>query len=287
MFRWERLVTHPLPSAATHITAEGQFINVSTSMDSLQTFFATEDGLQLISSDSSPRNSWQHLPFTLQTNSSTVSSSPSRPKIPLDLALLSDKERGLACLLCQHVHHGLTRISHAPLMTATLSRSIMRLRDGLVSPRWLQQPRPGVLVEHKLGSTADGTIFSINILDRPAHRLLSYLETLVQCDTQRPVDEGAWVALRKASDPDVYDQRLMASTHVNGDVLLNFLGRGAKARLEVRLVEAEERLQCGESTMIKLFKDVRASTPDHADIFGNEDVDGVLGWVRKVLAPVL
>jgi hypothetical protein len=191
--RWERLVTHVVPSAATHITADASFISVSTMMDSLHTFHHSENHLQLVSSDNCPRRSWQHVPFTLQLDT-TAPGSGSTSSHLLHLALHSDKDARLAVLLRRHPTNHLTRTSHEPLMHATLPRSLLRLRHPRVAPTWADAaPRrraAGVLLGAPfLGTSADGAVFAIDILDRPALRLLRFLEALARVPPEENHDD--------------------------------------------------------------------------------------------------
>ncbi|KAL1615403.1 hypothetical protein SLS54_009057 [Diplodia seriata] len=210
---------HDLPSAGLYVTTEAPFICVSTACDSLiilkvehdpQDRTANSMRFELLFSDRQARDTSFHLPLDVphiskkratdipdgsadgftssglggaHRNGFAKPSSPSAPSS--NLVLVADKAGSLTLL---HLPRRRTQQTAAPtLLEASLPRSVMRLRRGLIRPT-LQYHRNnqsqdcgapnGVLVNDIIGAASDGTLFGISLVDEKAWRLLRLLQNL-------------------------------------------------------------------------------------------------------------
>ncbi|KAB2577972.1 hypothetical protein DBV05_g3334 [Lasiodiplodia theobromae] len=209
---------HDLPSPGLYVTTDAPFIYVSTACDSLIILKVEHDlqdrtpnsmKFELLFSDRQARDTSFHLPLDVpQISKKKVTNTPygafdglgsgglgdghsygfakpSSPSAPSsNLVLVADKAGSLTLL---HLPRRRTQQTAAPtLLEASLPRSVMRLRRGLVRPT-LQYHRnqsqsftaaSGVLVNDIIGAASDGTLFGLSLVDEKAWRLLRFLQNL-------------------------------------------------------------------------------------------------------------
>ncbi|KAH7051991.1 mono-functional DNA-alkylating methyl methanesulfonate N-term-domain-containing protein, partial [Macrophomina phaseolina] len=214
--RIQQVGEHDLPSPGLYVTTEAPFIYVSTACDSLIVLKADHDKstnsmtFELLFSDRQARDTSFHLPLNVPQisnrprNEATGAAAdqfisnvfdgthnnglfaPSRsPETPsTNLVLVADKAGSLTLL---HLPRKRTHQTAAPtLLEASLPRSVMRLRRGLIRPT-LQYHQShsqgaiaarGVLVNDIVGAASDGTLFGFSLVDERAWRLLRFLQNL-------------------------------------------------------------------------------------------------------------
>ncbi|KAF4301921.1 Cleavage/polyadenylation specificity factor A subunit [Botryosphaeria dothidea] len=214
--RIQQVGEHDLPSPGLYITTEAPFIYVSTACDSLVILKADHDrsensmAFELLFSDRQARDTSFHLPLNVpqvskkQTTEASGDAldelisdgvdgthnhgffpSSKTPETPsTNLVLVADKAGSLTLL---HLPRKRTHQTAAPtLLEASLPRSVMRLRRGLVRPTLqyhqnnAQGPSTaaGVLVNDIIGAASDGTLFGFSLVDERAWRLLRFLQNL-------------------------------------------------------------------------------------------------------------
>ncbi|KAF2201275.1 hypothetical protein GQ43DRAFT_41412 [Delitschia confertaspora ATCC 74209] len=142
------------------------------------------------------------------STSSQPASTQQKPT-PSTLVIVADKRCSVAALLHPPIR---TFQSSAPtVFEASLSRSITRLHRGNIRPPW-RRPTPvnpsasnatssrpslyssrsatepmfsGVLVDDIIGTSTDGSVFSLSILEPPAFKLLKVIENLIRMKKER------------------------------------------------------------------------------------------------------
>ncbi|KAH9826080.1 Mono-functional DNA-alkylating methyl methanesulfonate N-term [Teratosphaeria destructans] len=194
-----------------------------------------------------------------------------RPDLPggptgTGLALLATREQSIVGITCDAPDNTVpTHATSAELLfEADLPRSITRLRQSDLRPRWKDGPPDGVVVDNIIGSAPDGALFGIALLDERLWKRLSWLQRLCEWDAelsphshQTPPycasdenyageDRALPVGLAAGGDGD---HGVILRTHVpkrndkhiNGDVLVRLLKRGGSEKLKSMIMEAAER----------------------------------------------
>ena len=138
---------------------------------------------------------------------------------------------------------------------AQLPRSLTRVRQGNIRPRWRARPPSGVLADGIVGVAADGSLMGISILDESLWRRLFWLQRL--CEWSEKVSAHSAECQSYGVDEDDFDGEerglptglsgeagdeiaLIPETrhlrpehdmHIDGDVLARLLKRGGAETL--------------------------------------------------------
>ena len=143
------------------------------------------------------------------------------------------------------------------LFEAQLPRSLTRLRQAAIRPRWKPTPPAGMSGNHILGCSADGSIVGIALLDEELWRRLSWLQRLCEwSELLSPlswgapvysVGEGTYarnerllpVGLHKGGGGEVAmrtERERVGDGHVDGDVLARLLKVGDPVGVLTRIL---------------------------------------------------
>jgi hypothetical protein len=266
--KWERCCEpFLLASPGTFITVEGPFILVSTMEDSLMTLRfgegSAEDGepaarLVLVHTEPRAETAVSHLGLDLSTRSSTESQ-------PDRLALVSTKDRRIIGLTSASPAHMAHRQSSAAsiLFEARLPRSITRLRQSDIRPKWKAAPPEDVIIDNVIGCCPDGALMGIAIINEKLWKRLSWLQRLCEwhqdlcphthvtppytasddvgyAREERPMPIG----LSSEGDADVLLRTNVpreSDRHINGDILVRILERGGGELLNKMIQDAAEK----------------------------------------------
>ncbi|KAK3681163.1 hypothetical protein LTR37_020985 [Vermiconidia calcicola] len=271
--KWEQLCApFKIASPGIHLSTNGMTVYISTNDDSLVTLELVsrleggapanpEYDFELVAQTTAPRpdTSLHHLVPELQNLSDDSTSQSS-------ISLTTTKHNQLLGLK----HSFFTHANSAEILfEARLPRSLTRVRQCNIRPRWKASPPAGVLVDNIIGCAADGTLMGVALLDDKLWRRLSWLQRLCEWSEelsphsfQTPaysVGEGNYVrderamligfasdgeVVMRTSKPRVHDG------HIDGDVLVRLLKKGGGGGVEmlkrvVRDVAARED-QAGE-----------------------------------------
>ncbi|KAK5175476.1 uncharacterized protein LTR77_000615 [Saxophila tyrrhenica] len=275
--RWEQLCKpFDLASAGVYITASARKIYVSTSDDSLVC-------LEIIY-----RSNGSDYPCTLRLRSA----GPRAEQLLSHLVLPSPSDNTPTTTLTTSKHGQITALTH-PIATNSLSstllfeaqlpRSLTRLRQCNIRPRWKPSPPFGVLVDNILGCAPDGSLIGVTLLDKKLWRRLSWLQRL--CEWSEELSPHSWQTPEYSVSERSFarDERVMpvglaggereevvmrtgkpraSDGHVDGDVLARLMEGGAAAareRLEAVLKEiAGGDDRAGEWVRRHLDEEVRA-----------------------------
>ena len=194
-----------LPDAARHVSAEPPYIYTTTVSKSFHVYcdvwrnpYFNQDDVENVLEidgtepplvlkpffgDGMARNSITHLTVPIPLVKShehdgmslaSISESPVKQK----LLLITDRSATLAVL--PHPTTTSHQTGVQPLLQTTLPQCITRLAHAPVRPPWLSSIKSsGVLASNIIGTTVDGTVYSLTILDQPSRVLLKFLENLV------------------------------------------------------------------------------------------------------------
>ena len=263
--RWhEACVPFKLASPGIAVTVSAPLIYVSTAEDSLVTLqlrddLAGEDGAALptlvpVSMGPQAHESLSHL--MVRSNASER------------LALLSTK-RGQVVGLSSPSPDG-DAPSHYKsadiLFEARLPRSLTRIRQSDLRPKWKPAPAAGLLVDDIVGTAADGTLVGIALLDEKLWRRLFWLQRLCEWSEElsphshhTPVysanDNAANVRQERAlplgltsGSMERGDEMMLRAAsgraedqHIDGDILARILERGGAEALKQLLTQTAER----------------------------------------------
>lgn len=151
------------------------------------------------------------------------------------------------------------------LFEVPLPRSLTRIRQANLRPRWKPAPPPGVLVSDIIGCSADGTLTGILLIDEPLWRRLSWLqrlcewseelsphshhtpaysvsgETFARGERGMPIGFGSGASERESEIVMTTDRRREMDRFVDGDVLRRVLEHGGAACLRRVVREAAAR----------------------------------------------
>lgn len=144
------------------------------------------------------------------------------------------------------------------LCVAQLPRSLTRLRQSNIRPKWKPPPPHGVLVDNIIGSAPDGSLIGISVLEERLWRRLSWLQRLCEWDesispcssmtpmygalddvryerTERalPIGLATTAAADADADATVTNEITLRTSvakecdlHIDGDILARILGVG-------------------------------------------------------------
>ncbi|KAK3057215.1 hypothetical protein LTR09_002254 [Extremus antarcticus] len=268
--KWEPLCKPlDLASVGVFVTVASSTIYVSTNDDSLVSLemVRAPDGdeypftLQLKSSGPRAEQLLSHL--VLPSSNKTDETSESKPAT----TLMTTKHGHIVAL-----SHPTNTGSNAStiLLEAQLPRSLTRLRQCSIRPRWKAVPPQGVLVDNIVGCAPDGTLVGVAILDEGLWRKLSWLQRLCEWSeelsphswqtSEYSVSEGSYarnerimpVGLVDNSDGSGRREDVVMRTgkpkaqdgHIDGDVLARLMvdsSAAAKLRLKTMINEAAQR----------------------------------------------
>lgn len=269
--KWRSATATPfkLGSPGTHITTSGRYVCISTTEDSIVTLYVaskTADGADNPSSDeegddgAKPEYYWVRVsmgPRAEALLSHVFEIMPDSAHSNGGLGLVATKHGQIIGHL---THRELDEGSGLPsprrthmsaselLFEAQLPRSLTRLRQCNVRPRWKAGPPAGVHIDNILGCAADGTLVGVAVLEKPLWRRLSWLQRLCEWSEelsphscQDPVyrmDERTYgylrkerampIGLREGSTNEIMmstSASKLADGHINGDVLARVLKR--------------------------------------------------------------
>ena len=327
-----------MPSPAIHITCHSPYIYVTTAADSLQIYkysvpaseqFLTYK-LELVSSDSIARRGACHLAIRLPSSAlaspssehsirntpteEAASSTEYDPTLP-NILLTADRAGALVGLEPGYGHK--YQVSARTLFECSLPQPITKLVQGNIRPPWrrIQSAQSGVLADNIVGSTADGTFYSLSIIDPKARVLLKFLENLCAWSKQ---ERGATALRRRLSassassssgttspqitiDPERdsalhsgLSARRKTHNHVDGDALECLLLVGGRARLKEMLQregavdDPSERYRGNDvQTRIRRFREVVEAARGQDVLSPDQAVDWVVEWLRDVMTPLL
>ncbi|KAL8788821.1 MAG: hypothetical protein Q9213_001492 [Squamulea squamosa] len=245
-----------LRSPAAHISIQGSDIHVSTESHGHHILFVENDCLKPRWGDTTSRSSVYHL-FIPETS----------------LVITTDIECGLAGLW-QPSQHQIHRTM--PLIfEAFLPRSITRL-CRIPRPLWQEKysSEPAIL-----GTSDDGTIYQLTVLDEASWRLLSYIQNMAKRESR----------ICPYSDGRLHDQSIEPSMarkcdmHIDGDILIRLLERGGRMLLEDMLAghgteDTSDRWERLPDLISDAFK---------GKIPNGEVGESVLAWMRLLLLPAM
>lgn len=236
----------------------------------------------LYGADRIARTTATHLEVTIDDEAQSLSGGPWRAQhgdASPKLLLVSDRDRGVAALwLPPSPHVDQAEVSNRIASEILLNRSITTLQQLPARPPWRDPPRyvtqspsdcpsnHGVLADNILGTSHDGTFFTLTVVDEPSWRLLRFIQNLITSVTriteQRPVTGGSKDREEDEEDepklmelgclnPDrqVFHASQRANYHVNGDILMELLKPGAVDELirMLRFVPRRRKSPPGEA----------------------------------------
>lgn len=240
-------------SPGVHITAAPPLIYISTKTDSLMTFrYETEPKrLEPIGLDYRGRDTMHHVSLSIPPPSASNSSHPSTHA---NLSLLSTQDGFLVGQTAPPpTAHTMTK-TVITLFSASLRRSLMRIRQANIRPPWKTCTVPGVLEDGLVGTTVDGTVLGLAILDPGLASRLRWLQRL--CERNAGVcpmapshlvldeEEDGGVVLPPRGFEGLAGGAVRAvvtdpeDMHVDGDVLQRLLIKGGAPFL-VKMLELE------------------------------------------------
>jgi hypothetical protein len=225
-----KLVTHAqytLPSEATSLSVDGNWLNVSTTRHSLVSLLladktqypqiAESHGQFLLHlEDEVDRQGLDHLIVRDGIHKEDVSDSM--------LTLVSDTDCAVSGLWGRKRVQQLGA-SFTTLFEASIPHVVVKLRLGHTRPWWdaevgvlRTEGVAGALGSDILGLGIDGSITRFTLLDKPLCRLLHFLQDLITAD-----GPTALTSLMNAGDP--------RKMHVNGDILKPYRYEGSLEKL--------------------------------------------------------
>ncbi|KAL8670066.1 MAG: hypothetical protein Q9168_005371 [Polycauliona sp. 1 TL-2023] len=278
----------PLRSPAVHISVQGPNIHVSTESHGHHILSVQEASLIPCWADRTSRLSAYHL------------IAPER-----SLVITTDFEGRIAGLW-QPPQPQLDRT--APLIfEAFLPRPITKLcsirkeqkQFQLSQPErqsylWGEQHLPKEVI---LGSSEDGTIYQLSLLDEASWRLLAYIQNMAVREPRICPYQDPWV-LEGGLEPSLARKEGM---HIDGDLLMRLLERGGTTLLKEMLGEhgpdsrmlldemqvedhPEDRWQRLRALFTDVFGgDATALPQSNTPVTHVEVVEIVLGWIRSLL----
>ena len=242
-----------LRSPAVHISVQGVNIHVSTKSHGHHILSLSEDGLTARWAERTSRISAHHLIAPEES-----------------LVITTDFQCRVAGLW-QPPRPQLDRT--APLIfEALLPRSITRL-CRMPRPVWQKKQ---LEEEAILGTSEDGTIYQLSLLDEASWRLLAYIQNMVMREPR----------ICPYPHPRVHERNIEPSMarkqnmHIDGDKLIRLLERGSRTLLEEML--AEDGTQDRRDRLSILATDALKGKKSNGDI-----VESVLGWIRSLLLPAI
>ncbi|GAB7359064.1 hypothetical protein MBLNU230_g5136t1 [Neophaeotheca triangularis] len=288
--KWEQpCEPYPIASPGVQVTVEKNLIYISTLADSLVVLRCSKKGacvdgqgdgdglrLKLAPACMAPRaaNAISHLSVDFPGVSTTTS--------PKKLALLSTKHAEMVALASPALETSETDRVHstgaAITALARLPASLTRLRQGNIRPPWKSQPPTGIVRDAVLGSTTDGRLLGISILDEALWRKLFWLQRLIERSEElsphnfqspeyraegtnetRPRSlpiglsvEGAEIPMHAFSQPE-------EDMHIDGDILGRVLVEGGGEALRAVLKRiANEEDAVGEWVRARLEQELDA-----------------------------
>lgn len=311
--RWNRPVRYAMGSPVAHITVHADEVYVTTTKDSLNIFKIEDENIIYQFTDQVARNGLHHL--VLPDHSLTLVSGmgcevvglwkPPRPRIDNSM-----------CTVFQAVLPGsitrFRRITRARWYRESSMASKSKISDMTPSflksslimanshKNYLNEGYPNGKADAIIGSSADGTLYQLDILNESSWRLLRYIQNMA---TQDPI---VCPFPNLFQNPDVEPSTsIKRHMQVNGDILHRLLDRGGEILLEDILDrgvesqsqdmmdldttdEDDEERRAGSqhaSPRRERFEELVAEVADLDD--GEGDVAAVVQWIRFKLLKAL
>jgi hypothetical protein len=130
-------------------------------------------------------------------------------------------------------HDSSKRINAGDLLfEAQLPRSLTRIRQCYIRPRWKADPPDGVIIDNLLGCAADGTLVGIALLSQDLLRRLSWLQRL--CEWSGEISPHSWQMPAYSVTEGMYarDERAMPAGLIGGGRREDVVMRTSKPRLQ-------------------------------------------------------
>lgn len=268
--KWEQLCDpFRIASPGVQVTVEERRIYIPTLEDSLVVLTCVNNDLDGEAGDGG--HSMRFVPVCMAPKAANAISHLSleipgatHPKDSRKLALVSTKHAELIALTSPALNTSVTPQLHSTGATisasARLPASLTRLKEGNVRAPWKSKPPQGVLRDNILGSTSDGRLLSISILDDKLWRKLWWLQRLIERSEQ--LSPHGW------QEPEYSDEGLSATRqralpiglangvdeiplhtfarpeedmHVDGDILERVLAADGVNVLKQVIIEAADR----------------------------------------------
>jgi hypothetical protein len=235
------------PGVQVTVSPTNSSIQVSTLQDGLVSLELTEHGLmdevhnmQLVIQSMAPRadDLLSHVAVVASNDHSTI--------METGTTLVSTKY-GQLLGLRPNAAGRQSYMSSDILFEAQFPRSLTRLRQANIRPRWKPNPPAGMSWNHIIGCSADGSIMGIAMLDEELWRRLSWLQRLCEwseelsplsCEAPTySVGEGTYARNERLMPVGLNNQRsddLVMTTerdklvdrHIDGDMLARLLKMG-------------------------------------------------------------
>lgn len=184
---------------------------------------------------------------------------------PVRINLFSTRD----CRVVGHLAPSPTEHTHSKSVTvlfkARLSRSLIRITKGNIRPPWKPATVPGILEDKLVGTTADGTIVGLAVLQPGLAHRLKWIQTLCE-RSARICPMSYFLSDLDGDDADDQDVVLpprgfehesvpgeesagyyyagdgaLDDMHINGDILQRLVDRGGSAMLIGILTDEAER----------------------------------------------
>ncbi|WPG97379.1 Hypothetical protein R9X50_00015400 [Acrodontium crateriforme] len=253
--RWEQACEpHKLASPGTFISISRPFVYITTAVDSLVVLrFEKVDGEQKLVLEKSAPQAAASLSHAIIQSDQTKH----------DVALVSTKYGQIIGLSLPKPEESVRTHSTAAelLFEAQLTRSLTRMRQGNVRPRWRATRPSGVLIDNIIGCAPDGALVGIAIIDEHLWRRLSWLQRL--CEWNETLSSRSWQYPAYVMDQEARHSmnergmpigaagsgsEVVLSTsisragdmHVDGDVLARVLQHGGLEALKAQIWKLAE-----------------------------------------------
>ena len=265
--KWEHVCApFKLATVGIHVSVSFWNIFVSTMQDSLVCLSLIESSstdaatshynMELVVQSMAPRAETllSHLvPSTKDTKESLMNN---------DIALMSTKYGQLIGLQTKVGEKQRHANSADLIFEAHLPRSLIKLRQCNIHPRWKPEPPIGVIVDNVIGCSADGTLTGIALLDEHLWRRLSWLQRLCEWSEELSAHSYKEPVYSVSDGTYAREERLMpiglsanrrdeivmrtgrtklGDGHIDGDVLSRMLKKGDTEVLRWAVSEVAEK----------------------------------------------
>ncbi|KAL8716537.1 MAG: hypothetical protein Q9225_006142 [Loekoesia sp. 1 TL-2023] len=262
--RLDTEVTVTLHCPATHISVDETLIHVSTKGSGHHIFHVENDMLVPVCAGASGRSDLHHLTIPEQS-----------------LVITSDRECSVAGLW-QPPQPQLNRT--APLVfEASLSCSITRFCK-ITRPVW-QRKSPHLQPQAIIGSSEDGRLYQLTLLNEPAWRLLAFIQNMAMRDSKICPYPHPLIN-EKHIEPSTAEKQNM---HINGDVLTRLLERGGASLLEEMLQKEPDPDPDNKSSDFATARDrverFKELVTEFFDGLAAGAIETTLEWIQSLLLP--
>lgn len=298
--RFKQLMKLTLRSPAVHISVQGLDIHVSTESYGHHILSVREDNLVPLWADRTSRSSAHHLVAPEQSLIITTDLEcriaglwqPPKPQLgrttPLIFeAFLPRSITKLCRVRRQERRFQVNQVERQIPSQTSPGNGMKEMKDENVA--WEEKYLPR---DYMLGSSEDGTVYQLSLLDEASWRLLAFIQNIAMREPQ----------ICPHPNPRLRDRDLEPSMarkqdmHIDGDILIRLLERGSRTLLtkmlavrgprtrmllDEMLVEnpTEDRSRRLRALAIEVFKD---DAPKY-----EETGEMVLRWLRSLLMPAI